>query len=523
MNGAPVSRLSVASWRAERILLDEDGLLVVDKPSGVPTYGGDAALRHGLTERLGDFLAASGRSARLGVHQRLDQDTSGVLLFTTDVARDAAVSAALVTHELGRAYRAIVSDPKQVLKDGTVDLLLEDDGKRSRVVSAGGKRAVTRLSLLRRSGALAELELRLESGRLHQIRVSLAHLGAPVLGDRLYGGAPAERLYLHAWRLSGGPLTAPIEAPLPPSFARALDGGDPWPKSEAEFRSLLRDAMCRRAPLLASANALRLVHGFADGLPGVELDVLATFARLSWSEDKPLSEAELAWMVEELEQLGVQGLWVAPRAAWSGLEPTGPIVIGEGSRRFELPAGADGLAEFPLGLRELRERAADWARGGPALAGSAAVGTIALAAGSSATIVDRSEQALGRLRSLGHAGSAGLRVLREEPLAFLEREARRGSTYALSIVDLTVARGDRDRERLLHSAIAITGHGGKLLIARAPAAVGTRQLRRWLQAGAEALGRTVRYAKEVPRPFDFDAPGDDALPRKALIAEIDGL
>lgn len=539
MNGAPPPRLSALRWRAERILFDQDGLLVVDKPARMPTYGGDETLRHGVTERLGDFLAAAGRSPRLGVHQRLDQDTSGALLFTTDPARDTAVAAALETHELTRVYRAVVSDPRGVLRDGRYELLLADDGKSARVVPTGGKQAVTHVSIRERVGARADVELRLETGRLHQIRVTLAHLGAPVLGDRLYGGEPAARLFLHAWRLSGSPLATSLEAPLPAEFERAVQGELAGPRSEADVRTLLADAACRRAPCLEQTNAVRLLHGAVDGFPGLELDVVGAYGQLTWSLEAPLAAEVLGWISEQLRSLGVLGVWAAPRddrrgaeraaepaggsGAWYGEPAAGPIPIEEGGRQFEVPAGAEGIAPFPLSLREVRLRAPAWAGGGPVLAIAAAVGTVALCAGGSprsVTVVDRSQQALGRLRALGREACEGARLLCEEPLAYLEREGRRQATYALVVVDLTAARGEKDRARLLRGAVAVTAQGGKLLVARCPAALGTRQLRRLLHSSAEALGRTVRFAKEVPRPFDFEAPGEDALPRKALVAEI---
>lgn len=541
MSGAVAPRLWLASFRAERILYDGEGLLVVDKPTGMPTYGGDAALAHGLTARLSSFLEQQGRPARLGVHQRLDQDTSGVLLFTTDPARDSEVARAIEKHELSRIYRAVVTDPRGVLEDGRVELSLEDDGKRSRIVSSGGKLAVTHVRVLSRHGERADVELSLETGRLHQIRVTLAHLGAPVLGDRLYGGQPAWRLFLHAWRLGGGPLPRPLEAGLPPEFSRAARGEAlTRPVTVAEARSLLLDAACQRAPLLAQTNAFRLLHGEADGLAGVEIDVFGKWAWLH-GDERALPEGTERVLIEELLGLGMEGVGAAPRrvgrgeagraaarpsaARWHGVALTEPALVDEAGLLFEVPLSE--VEAFPLEQRELRRRAAEWARGGSGQAGavlctSAHVGTVGLAAlalGSELTVVDRSAAGLERLRAL-QPGSQGARFLKEEALPFLARAARRDERFALVVVDLTAARSERERQELSCLALSRVMPQGKLLVARSPDVLGHRQLRRLVHAAAGALGRTLRFAKEVPRPLDFEATADDALPRKALLAEL---
>lgn len=541
------SRASIASWHAERILYDQAGLLVVDKPAGMPTYGGDESLRHGLTLRLGDWLERQGRSPRLGVHQRLDQETSGALLFTTDPAQDEPVRRALEAHTLARTYRAIVHDPRRVVSDGAAELMLDDDGKRSRVVRTGGKRAVTEMRVLERVGTRAEIELQLQTGRLHQIRVTLAHLGAPVIGDRLYGGPAAERLFLHAWRLGGGPLPHVLEAPLPGAFARALRGASAGPTSDAELRRLVRDAALRRAPLLARTNAFRLLHGDAEGLAGITIDVVGTSARIRWDGGAQPSDGTLAVLTNELEALGVLEVGAAPRreptapgaAAPAGgatsrpSEASGPVIVEEGAVRAEWASLTDALWGAEPALRPLRERVQEWSHGARSLlALGADVGSVlwVIAAANSSpaapvevTLVDRSKTGGARLRAVWKEPGPALRILREEPLAFAERELRRGHHYDLLLVDLTATRGEQGREQLLRSAFALMAPAGRLVVARRPAALGGRLLRRQLHDAATLLGRTIRYAKELPLPFDVPpAPSDaDQEARRPLVVELD--
>lgn len=519
--------------------------MVVDKPAGIPTYGGDESLRHGLTVRLGDWLEARGRSPRLGVHQRLDQETSGTLLFTTDPAQDEPVRRALEEHTLSRTYRAIVHDPRGALTDQTVELSLEDDGKHSRVVQSGGKRAVTEVRVLERVGTRADVELSLRSGRLHQIRVTLAHLGAPVLGDSIYGGPRAERLFLHAWRLAGTPLPRELEAPLPLTFARALHGSATGPTSESELRQLMRDALARRAPLLAHTNAFRWLHGDAESLPGVEVDVVGSFARIGWRGEARPSDAVLDVIASELEACGVLGWGAAPQTesgapgaagpadglVWRGAEPRGPLVLEEGSAHYQLPSVGEAFAWFSPMLRPLRERVRGWIREGDSVLALGAEASRAAVAARvrDVAVVDRSKAALARVRSGLELVDARVRLLCEEPLAFAEREVRRNHRYGLVLLDLTAARGERDRQGLLRSALATTEAAGKLVVVRRPSTLGSRMLRRQAHEAATGLGRTIRYAKEVPLPFDVpaimseDAADGDSTgqARRPLVIELD--
>ncbi|MCH2110152.1 MAG: pseudouridine synthase, partial [Polyangiaceae bacterium] len=95
-------------WRSARILVDDRQLLVVNKPPGMPTHGGDESLTHSVVERVGAWLRDQGRDDYLGVHQRLDQDTSGVLLFVTERAMNQVVAEALENKTLKRTYWAVV-------------------------------------------------------------------------------------------------------------------------------------------------------------------------------------------------------------------------------------------------------------------------------------------------------------------------------------------------------------------------------------------------------------------------------
>lgn len=187
-------------------------LLVVDKPSGLatqPTQDGD--------DNLHDRLAW--REKYVGLHHRLDQPASGLVLFTLDPAANKAIAEAFRTHTARRTYRAVLwGDAEDSVWTAPID----------------GKRARSRVRVIARAGGFTAVEIAIETGRTHQIRRHAALAGVPIVGDRRYGGDAAHawpRLALHAARLelthpvTGAPLA--FESPMPPDLAEiwSLAGG----------------------------------------------------------------------------------------------------------------------------------------------------------------------------------------------------------------------------------------------------------------------------------------------------------
>lgn len=205
-------------------ILHEDGFLVaVDKPAGMLTQPGQERLVGELAaiEHLSLQLAyrEGHRLELLPVH-RLDRVASGLLLFAKHHDAAAALSQAFAQQQVEKVYLAVVTGRPQ--NQGTVAAPVAPDPLlpgRFRV-AASGKKALTRFRVLARQDRFALVELRPATGRSHQLRVHLAAIGCPIVGDSLYGSHfPAPRPLLHAWRLrlphpkDGHPL--PLEAPLP--------------------------------------------------------------------------------------------------------------------------------------------------------------------------------------------------------------------------------------------------------------------------------------------------------------------
>ncbi len=183
------------------ILFEGDGMIVIDKPVGMPT----APTRQGaagtaLTELTAQLQRRDGRRTRLWVVHRLDAATSGVLAFATTPATAATLSEAFRLRAVRKQYLAVVTGVP-VATAGVVDQALRTVAGRARLDGAG-RPARTVWRVRERRGAETLLEVEPESGRLHQIRAHLAAIGHPIVGDRLYGGAPAPRLMLQAVALT---------------------------------------------------------------------------------------------------------------------------------------------------------------------------------------------------------------------------------------------------------------------------------------------------------------------------------
>ncbi|MEE8554624.1 MAG: RluA family pseudouridine synthase [bacterium] len=173
------------------VLYEDDALLVLNKPPGVamhPSPGhGSGTLVHFLLAHCRN-LSGIGGAQRPGIVHRLDKDTSGVLVVAKTDRAHQGLAAQFKAHSIERSYMALVVGAPERNR-GTVDLPLGRDPRHrlKQMVRPDGKRAVTHWRVERRLAPFALMRMELETGRTHQIRVHLAHIGLPVLGDPLYG------------------------------------------------------------------------------------------------------------------------------------------------------------------------------------------------------------------------------------------------------------------------------------------------------------------------------------------------
>ena len=183
------------------VVYEDEHLAVVAKPAGMvvhPAAGNrDGTLVNALLHHCGPSLSGIGGVARPGIVHRIDKDTSGLLLVAkSDVAHE-GLSSQFADHSIERVYAAIVTGVPTMLT-GTINAPLarsETDRKKVAVVKSGGrgKRAVTHWKLRTALRDAALVECRLETGRTHQVRVHLASIGHPLLGDPVYGRSPKQR------------------------------------------------------------------------------------------------------------------------------------------------------------------------------------------------------------------------------------------------------------------------------------------------------------------------------------------
>ncbi len=218
------------------VVYEDEDVIVVNKPTGLvvhPAPGhSDGTLVNALLYHCGDSLSGVGGEKRPGIVHRIDRDTSGLIIAAKNDAAHLALAAQLADHSLARTYECLaVGNFRE--DAGTVDAPIgrhPTDRKRMAVLRAGGREAVTHWEVIARYSGVTHLRCRLETGRTHQIRVHLAHIGHPILGDTVYGAKkPVPGLTgqcLHAvglrFRHPRSGEWVELSCPLPEEFRRML-------------------------------------------------------------------------------------------------------------------------------------------------------------------------------------------------------------------------------------------------------------------------------------------------------------
>lgn len=217
-----------------RIVWQDEHLAIVDKPAGLIVHPAPGNPGPSLVEALGDLPGGGDDPQRPGIVHRLDKDTSGLMIVARSPEAHRALSAMIAAREVSRSYTALV-DGCPPSRTGKIDAPLGRDHRSPEIVVVGGRRprpAVTHFEVEERLPREALLDVRLETGRTHQIRAHMLAIGNPIVGDPQYGGGSAgryglDRQFLHSSRLAfEHPITGEameFGSELPPDLARALE------------------------------------------------------------------------------------------------------------------------------------------------------------------------------------------------------------------------------------------------------------------------------------------------------------
>ncbi len=218
------------------IVYEDEDVLVLNKPKGLvvhPAAGHqNDTLVNGLLHALGDDLSGINGELRPGIVHRIDKDTSGLLAVAKNDLAHAVLASQLQDHTMARTYEAIVCGSFRE-DSGTVDAPIgrhPTDRKKMCVTQRNSKRAVTHWEVVKQYRGYTHIRCKLETGRTHQIRVHMAHIGHPILGDMVYGhkkkelGQESQCLHAGAlcFRHPRDGRTVMVFAPLPDYFCQVL-------------------------------------------------------------------------------------------------------------------------------------------------------------------------------------------------------------------------------------------------------------------------------------------------------------
>jgi 23S rRNA (cytosine1962-C5)-methyltransferase len=534
-------------FRAERVIARRDCVLVVDKPPGMVVHGGDERSGGDLVTRLRRFLGDSGADDYLGVHSRLDVGTSGVLPFTTSRDVNAAVARQIELGQAERVYVAAVSVSARARlgKAGTLEHQLLADKRRSRVVTSGGERAVAHYRVLAEQGGRALVELRPETGRMHQLRVQLAEMGAPIAGDHLYGGAPAWRLLLHCRHRQV--LSESYDAPVPEELSTWLRSGSCFAPLTL-FRERLLDAAALRTPLVSTTDVLRIVAEQGDGLPGVTVDRYGSHAVLSVATEE--AEQQASAIAALLVEHGASGVYLKRRerrdlrrVGANEIAPSSPVLgaatetehlVTEDGMRVSCELG-DGLSTgLFIDQRDNRRRIRDLAAGKHVLNLFSYTCSFSVAAAlggaKRVTSVDVGGRALERGKQnfvVNGLDPASHEFVQSDAVRFVRGAVKHGRQLELIVLDPpsfgTVGKAtfkfERDIEALMTDCLRLLGPGGVLLCVTNHKKTSPPAFRRYLERAAAQARRELKV-RELPSQLDCPDALDGPHPSKSLLATV---
>lgn len=508
----------------DRLILREDEhLLVIRKPPGINTHAASAWAGEGIYDWL---RRREPRWADLAIVQRLDKETSGVMVFSRSRRANVSLTKQFSRRRVAKEY-ALWSDRRPAgdcvetrswIRKGPGRFLSEPDA------DADGLEAVTRFTVLGREGGGWRIRAEPLTGRTHQIRLHAADLGFPILGDTLYGGAPHPRLCLHASALQ-------LRHPATNDVLEFRDE----PRFEEPAGWALRTAVTEAE----ATTAMRVVHGAADGRPGWYVDRLGDFLVASSEDEDPLPD----WLEDLGRVWGSRGIYrrrwerhvrgaapseVSPALA-SGAAAASEFEVLENGLRFRLSLQEGYSSGLFLDQRDNRRRLqVNWVGPGfpvrpSGLSGARVLNTFAYTCGfsvaaASAGAVTTSLDLSRKYLDWGRRNFAANRIdpgthdfIYGDAMDWLGRLARKGRRFEVVIVDPPtfsqsrehgVFRVETDLATLVAAAAALVAAEGVLLISTNAARLEPERFLEMTRSGVARAGRGIAQELFVPQPPD---------------------
>ncbi len=487
------------------VLFEDADLLVVHKPSGIGTHAAAADGPWGIVELLQHQPLIP---VKLGIHQRLDRETSGVLVFAKSAEANRSLSSQFEGRQVEKEYLFVTSHPHP-LAEWTATEPIE------------GKPAKTFFKHLDTLPHGRHLWMaKPETGRTHQIRIHATQAGTPITGDG--ATSPWEPLLLHAHRLT---LVHPktkkrcaFEAPLPGYFH----------EDDIEKRRALSAAVLRQFLLdTGKTNAFRLLHREGDGFPGITVDSLGDWLYLEqFHRNAPIESLIEHLRVDAHRYRGLISSAVFPEAPrmekkvlWG--ERPNPFLILENGVHYLLDPMATGNPGIFHDQRENRRRLMTLAQGKTVLnlfAYTCGFSVAAAMGGATETVsVDLSRNYLERGRKNFEANGLSLdthRFLARDARQVLKQSRARGETFDILIIDPpSSARSKtgghfsvkRDLKDLVREAALLVTKNGWLFASCNLAGWKNSAFLESVREGVRSSKRRIAEEKWLPQPFDFPA------------------
>jgi 23S rRNA (cytosine1962-C5)-methyltransferase len=516
------------------IIFEDEHLLVVNKPPGWNTHSPSPYAGEGLYEWLKN---SNPSRANLAIMHRLDKETSGVIVFTKTPLANKSLVQQFEQRSVRKKYllltdretpRAAFTAKSWLVRSGEKHFS-QPDGQES----AFAETRFTPVALPDQMPATHPpcfaWAAEPATGRTHQIRVHAADRGFPVLGDRLYGGTASARLFLHSAQIR---------------FRHPASGQDVVFDAPAEFSDDPRQKLRSAFIDTASTNAFRLIHGAADGWPGLYVDRLGDFL-LAQSERELTTEqrCQIDALAARLDARGIYHKILHRQTQNRGVAESSPCWLAgekapdefsvlENSRHFALRFTAGCSFGLFLDQRENRRRlltgyvAPDFNLAPPAttlnaFAYTCGFSVCAALAGARVTSLDLSKKYLdwGRRNfSLNQLEPSAHEFIYGDAFEWFRRLAKKGCRYPLVILDPPtfsrspehgVFRAEKDYGKLIEAALPLVSPDGILFASANTATLPAERFLEMVTRPIVRAGRRIVQQHYVPQPPDFPIHRDE--------------